>query len=106
MRSESESKRLLVQFDEPQVVQDATKWAFGQFRVATVPAMVLEAISEGLVAVFDSDGPVQPGLKVYSRMLLLTESGRAFCGLPPVVAETPRIAKKPQRGLFDDDESP
>ena len=92
-------QRFLRLFDDPQVVQQACNLMWGKYRALVCVTFVADGFRRDFLAVADSDGPIEQGDKVYSRLLCLTDAGREFCGLPPV-SMVVKPKRKPQATLF------
>lgn len=88
-------QKFLRLFDDPQVVQQACNLMWGKFRALVCEAFVSNGFRNELLAIADSDGPID-GKKIYSRLLCLTDAGRDFCGLPRAsnAVEKPTAAKQ------------
>lgn len=89
--------RLLKEFDGPQVVNRACLEVFGQNMHFAVPAMLKQAVADGLLMILDLDGPITDGKATYSRDLMLTDKGREACGLPKVVVDA--TIEKPKKSV-------
>ena len=103
---DSETKRILIQFDDEQVVHTVCLDLFKRNMSYEIPKAVISAWKQGLLEHRDFGGDLVDDKKLYSRMLILTATGRAAVGLPPLipVAAVEKKSKAPKpvtKSLFD-----
>ncbi len=76
-------------------------------KVFYVPALVAEAVANGLLEVSDGEGPIVASDKVYFRELRLTNKGRESIGIPPWPVDKPKVtvaakkSKQATKSLFE-----
>jgi len=100
-----ELNRLLAEFGDSWSlpVSSASFNAFGQVKVFYVPALVADAVKDGLLETADDQTPIVASDKVYFRELRLTNKGRESIGLSPWPVDKPNASgseKKPAKKQF------
>lgn len=100
---DDETKRLLLQFDDEQVVTRACFETHKQNMHFAVPQQIIGAWKEGLLEIRDNDGDLKDSKGLYSRLLILTEKGREDVGLPKLIPDMPKAKKavSKQGALFE-----
>jgi len=97
--TDTELKTLLIAYEDPQHVDQATFNVHKARKFFPVPAAIADAKKRGLLIEMPESKPIVNSDSVYQCYAVLTDAGRMFCGLPPMVSRPQ--PKKPARSLFE-----
>ena len=96
--ADDEAKRLLKWFDEPFYVGLACYHEFQNKTYWPAQMIMARAKIDGLVIECPGSPPIVNSDNVYKAEAILTDIGRAYCGLKPLQVSNPALKPKPKQG--------
>lgn len=100
MSDDAEMKRLITEADSPLELGRCSQLAYGVFNHPMSPIWAMDAQKKGLIEV--REGKLSHAKSCVAAVIILTECGREFCGLPKLKSvEVAKKEKSKVRSLFD-----